>query len=79
MLQELYKDKINNIITLNDFERLYKNTIQEKEEYIGKIQQLQIEIKQINEKIDKVDIDKIEKQTKEVLNIQNIIKKCIKN
>lgn len=74
MLQELYKDKINNIIALNDFERLYKNTIQEKEEYIGKIQQLQIEIKQINEKIDKVDIDKIEKQTKEVLNIQNITK-----
>ena len=74
MLQELYQDKINKVITLNDFERFYKNTIQEKEEYIGKIKQLQIEIKQINEKIDRIDIDKIEKQTKEVLDIENITK-----
>lgn len=74
MLKELYEDKINNIITLDDFELFYKDTLKEKEEYIEKIKQLQNEMIQINKKIDNVDIDKIEKQAKEVLNLENITK-----
>ena len=74
ILKDLYKDKTNNIIKLDDFEMFYKDTIQEKEEYIEKIKQLQIEIMQINKKLDNVDIDKIEKQAKEVLNLENITK-----
>lgn len=74
MLQELYQDKINNIIKLDDFKIFYKNAIEEKEKYIKKIKEIQIEIKQINKKIDKIDIDKIEKQAKEVLNLENITK-----
>jgi len=74
MLKDLYEDKINKIITLDDFELFYKDAIQEKEEYIEKIKELQIEIIEINKKLDKVDIDKIEKQAKEVLNLENITK-----
>lgn len=74
MLKDLYEDKTNNIITLDDFEMFYKDTIQEKEEYIEKIKQLQIEIIKINKKLDNVDIDKIEKQAKEVLDLENITK-----
>jgi len=74
MLKDLYEDKTNNIITLDDFEMFYKHAIQEKEEYIEKIKELQIEIIEINKKLDKVDIDKIEKQAKEVLNLENITK-----
>lgn len=74
ILKDLYEDKVNNIITLDDFEMFYKDTIQEKEEYIEKIKQLQIEIIKINKKLDNVDIDKIEKQAKEVLDLENITK-----
>ena len=74
MLKDLYEDKTNNIITLDDFEMFYKDAIQEKEEYIEKIKELQIEIMQINKKLDNVDIDKIEKQAKEVLSLENITK-----
>ena len=74
MLKDLYEDKTNNIITLDDFEMFYKDAIQEKEEYIEKVKQLQIEIIEINKKLDNVDIDKIEKQAKEVLNLENITK-----
>lgn len=74
MLKDLYEDKTNKIITLDDFEMFYKETIQEKEEYMEKIKQLQTEIIQINKKIDNVDIDKIEKQAKEVLSLENITK-----
>lgn len=74
MLKGLYEDKTNNIITLDDFEMFYKDATQEKEEYIEKIKELQIEIMQINKKLDNVDIDKIEKQAKEVLSLENITK-----
>lgn len=74
MLQELYQDKINNVIMVDDFEMLYKKNIKEKEEYLEKIKELQIEIKQIDKKIDNIDIAKIEKQAKEVLNLENITK-----
>lgn len=74
MLKDLYEDKTNNIITLDDFEMFYKDALKEKEEYLEKTKQLQIEIKQINKKLDNVDIDKIEKQAKEVLNLENITK-----
>ena len=74
MLQELYQDKINNIIMMDDFEMLYKKTIKEKEEYIEKIKELQIKIKQIDKKLDDIDIEKIEKQAKQVLNLENITK-----
>lgn len=74
MLKDLYEDKTNNIITLDDFEMFYKDTLKEKEVYIEKIKQLQIEILQTNKKLDNVDIDKIEKQAKEVLSLENITK-----
>ena len=38
MLKDLYEDKTNNIITLDDFEMFYKDTLKEKEEYIEKIE-----------------------------------------
>ena len=73
-LQELYQDKINNVIMLDDFEMLYKKTVEEKEKNIEKIKELQIEIKQINKKLDDIDIAKIEKQAKEVFDLENITK-----
>lgn len=74
MLQELYEDKINKVITLDDFEIFYKKLQKEKEDYREKIKQLQIEVRQINKKLDNVDIDKVEKQAKEALNLENITK-----
>ena len=74
MLKELYQDKINNIIVIDDFEMLYKKTNKEKEENIEKIHEIQLEINQIDKKLDDIDIEKIEKQAKEVLSLENITK-----
>ena len=62
------------MITLDDFEIFYKKLQKEKEDYREKIKQLQIEVRQINKKLDNVDIDKVEKQAKEALNLENITK-----
>lgn len=74
MLEELYKDKLNKVIMIEDFEMLYKDTMKNKEEAIQKINEIQLEIHQINKKIDEVDIDKIEKHVKEILSLDNITK-----
>lgn len=74
MLKELYEDKINKVITLDDFENFYKELQKEKEEYREKIKQLQMEIRKINKKLNSVNIEKIEKQAKEVLSLENITK-----
>ena len=74
MLQKLYEDKINNIIKLEDFEMFYKNVLKEKEEYIETIKQLKTELIKINKELDNIDIEKLEKQTKEVLSLENITK-----
>lgn len=74
MLKELYQDKVNKIINTEDFQNLYKKAIKDKEETIQKIKEIQLEIQQINKKLDDIDIEKIEKQAKEVLNLDNITK-----
>ena len=74
MLKELYEDKINKVITLDDFENFYKELQKEKEEYREKIKQLQMEIRKTNKKLNSVNIEKIEKQAKEVLSLENITK-----
>lgn len=74
MLEELYQDKINNVILLEDFQTLYKKALEDKKEYINKIKEIQFDLKKINEKLDDIDIEKIEEKAKKVLNLENITK-----
>ena len=68
-LEELYEDKVNQVIRKEDFERMYNQTTEDKKETIQKIKNIEVEIKQIEEKLNDVDMEKIEKRAKEILSL----------
>ncbi len=74
MLIELYEDKVNKVIKVEDFERMYQQKNDEKKEIIKKIKNIEVEIKRIEEKINDVDMKKIQESTSEVLSLDNITK-----
>lgn len=74
VLEEIYQDKIEKIITIEDFEMLYKKQNTEKNKIIKQIQETKLELEQINEKIENVDIVKTTQKVKEVLELDNITK-----
>lgn len=74
ILEEIYQDKIEKLITIEDFEMLYKKQNTEKNELIKQIQEIKYELEQIKEQIENVDIEKIREKTKEFLRFDNITK-----
>lgn len=74
MIEEIYKDKVNKIIRQEDFEKFYSKKIEEKTKISNEIKVLEYEIKIQKEKLEKVDINKILKQTEEILSLKNITK-----
>lgn len=74
ILEELYEDKVNQVIMVEDFERLYNQTNEDKKETIKKIKEIEVNIKQIEEKLNDVDMKKIGKRAKEILSLDNITK-----
>lgn len=71
-LQEIYEDKVKKVITQEDFEKFYNQKNIEKANIINKIEELENEIKHQKASMENVDIDKILKQTNEVLSLKNI-------
>ena len=78
MLIELYEDKVNKIIKIEDFERMYQQKNDEKKEIIKKIKNIEEEIKKVEEKANDVDMKKIKENTSEILNLDNITKEMYK-
>lgn len=74
MLIELYEDKVNKVIKVEDFERMYQQKNDEKKEITKKIKKIEIEMKQIEEKINDVNMEKIKNKAKEILSLNNIAK-----
>lgn len=74
ILEEIYKDKIEKVITTEDFEMLYKKQNTEKNKLIKQIQETKLELSQINEQLENVDMKKIIKKAKDVLQLENITK-----
>lgn len=74
ILEEIYKDKIEEVITAEDFEMLYKKQNREKNKLIKQIQEIKLELNQISEQLENADIEKITKKAKEVLQLNNITK-----
>lgn len=74
ILEEIYKDKIEKVITAEDFEMLYKKQNTEKNKLIKQIQETKLELSQINEQLENVDMKKIIKKAKDVLQLENITK-----
>lgn len=74
VLEEIYKDKIEKVITEEDFEMLYKKQNTEKNKLIKQIQDIKLELEQIKEQLGNVDIERINQKVKEVLKLDNIKK-----
>lgn len=74
VLEEIYQDKIEKIITIEDFEMLYKKQNTEKNKLIKQMQEEKLELKQISEQLENVDIERINQKAKEVLQLDNITK-----
>lgn len=74
MLEEIYRDKIEKVITLEDFEMLYKKQNTQKNELMKQIQEIKLELEQIHEQLENVDIEKIAKKVKEILGLEDIKK-----
>ncbi len=73
-LEEIYQDKIEKVITIEDFEMLYKKQNTEKNKLIKQIEEIKLELNHINEQIENVDIEKITTKAKEILQLDNITK-----
>ena len=73
-LEEIYQDKIEKVITVEDFTMLYKKQNKEKNKMIKQIQEIKSELNQINEQLENVNMEKITKKVKEALKLDNITK-----
>ena len=71
ILKEIYKDKVQRIITEEDFKVIYKQETEEKEKINENIKNIELKIKKFKEKIEKVDIEEIIKSVEEILNFSN--------
>lgn len=71
ILKEIYKDKVQRIITEEDFKVIYKEETEEKEKINENIKSIELKIKKLKEKIEKVDIEEIIKSVEEILNFSN--------
>ena len=71
ILMEIYKDKVQKIITEEDFIVIYKQETEEKEKINENIKNIELKIKKLKEKIEKVYIEEIIKSVEEILNLTN--------
>lgn len=71
ILKEIYKDKVQRIITEEDFKVIYNKETEEKEKINENIKSIELKIKKLKEKIEKVDIEEIIKSVEEILNFSN--------
>ena len=74
MLEEIYQDKVNKIIRQEDFEKFYSKKIEEKTKIANEIKVFEYEIKKRKEELEKIDMNKILKQAKEILSLKNVTK-----
>ena len=74
MLEEIYQDKVNKIIRQEEFEKFYSKKIEEKNKISNEIKVFEYEIKKRKEELEKIDMNKILKQAKEILSLKNVTK-----
>ena len=74
ILEEIYEDKVNKIISQEDFEKFYSKKNEEKIKLSNEMAVIGYEIKKQKEELEKVDLNKVLKETNEVLSLENITK-----
>lgn len=71
ILLEIYNDKIQKIITEEDFKVIYKQEGEEKQKITNNIKNIELKIKKLKGKIEEVNIDEIIKSVQEILGLKN--------
>ena len=78
ILEEIYQDKVNRIISQEDFKRFYEKKNKEKINILNNIREIECEIKKSKEELKKVDINEILKETNKILSLKIITKEMYK-
>lgn len=69
-IEEIYQDKINKIIQIEDFKVIYEKKQKERNKIIKEIKQIEEELKNINNRKPKFDFEEIKQITQEFLNMK---------
>ena len=69
-IEEIYQDKINKIIKVEDFKIIYEKKQKEREKIIKEIKKIEKEIKKINNNQVKINFEEIKQITEDLLNIK---------
>lgn len=69
-IEEIYQDKINKIIQVEDFKIIYEKKQKERNKVIEEIKKIEKELKNINNKQPKIDFEEIKQITEKFLNMK---------
>ena len=73
-IEELYQDKINKIIQIDDFKNIYENKQKEKNKIINQIKELEKMQEKYNQELSKIDLKKIIQIANEFLKMNKLSK-----
>ena len=73
-IEELYQDKINKIIQIDDFKNIYENKQKEKNKIKNKIKELEKIQEKYNQELSKIDLKKIIQIANEFLKMNKLSK-----
>ena len=79
VLYELYEDKLNKVIKVEDFEMMYKEHYTKKKENIKKMKSIKAEIRKVEETLNNIDTKELLEKTKEYLSLNNMTKEMYQN
>lgn len=69
-IEEIYQDKINRVIQLEDFKTIYEKMQKQRDKILKEIKQTEITLNQNNEQSPKVDFEKIKQIANEFLKLE---------
>ena len=70
-IAEIYQDKINKIIQVEDFKIIYEKMQKQRDKILKEIKQIESALNQNNEKVPKIDFEKIKCIAEEFLKLEN--------
>lgn len=73
-IEEIYQDKINKIIQIEDFKIIYEKKQKERNKIIKEIQKIEKDLKNIDNKQQKINFKEIKQITEELLNMRELNK-----
>lgn len=81
-IEEIYQDKINKVIQLEDFKTIYEKKQKERNKILKEIKEIEKELEETNQKSLKINFEEIKQIAKEFLKMENpnkmILEKLIK-